>query len=343
MGTTKNPFANIPAPGPFTQAAWKQSWDEIWQSKFRQNQLDLEGGQYINAPPEWGLPKGARLLARHEGDPRYRYSLVLQIGSGVAALNGNKEFKEARRSLITEYMNKGFDTIRLSATEWKEIVSLEERKYKEMPFPFTHEVLEDFCCEMDDGGYLIFRKSHLAPFEIQGRRIVPKVDSLVEVGKGKLALSGLGLICLVENKVYGLVTYILGNIAEDDYQTYVRSAYTYFYAQWAFHACPERIIEVASDEDPFAAKKTTVSKPKTAQKARKPSSGPKIAHIARRIYLRTPDKEEVLRKMERRCQCWYVRGHLRKLPKTGQTVFVHGYFKGPEREKAQSRKTVYVY
>ena len=304
--------------------------------------LESYNSQYrtVEAPAEYNLPKGARIIVGIVGKPKGDIPLSYIDLTKLRTLKG---VQKARHSLINDCGE--FDCVRLSNEEWREVMQLEDEHRRELPLPFTKEALSrGFVIETEDDEMMIYRRSQLEPFTHGDLEIIPMVDSMIKTDGGGIILSGIGFVSSVKGKLYGFAVYSFGKIDPSLIRGFSISLYGYFRAQWLFHICPQRIIDIpAGEEDPFEPTTEEHNKAvKSPAKPRKPSEHPSRVTIARRIYLSDAKKMRRLKKMERRCLCWHVRGHWRTT-KTGKKVWIEGYFKGPNRDKATSTKKIYVY
>ncbi len=296
--------------------------------------------RYIDAPTEYGLPQGAKFVTSVKGQPTKDYPLSY---IDLSQLRTWKGVQNARHSLIKDF--EQFDCLRLTDDEWHEVMQLEDEHRRELPLPFVKEALDrGFFIETEADEIMIFRRTKLEPFEYGNREIIPMVDSMIKPENGGIMLSGIGFVSIIKNKLYSLVVYSFGKIDSALIQNFAVSMYGYFRAQWIFHVCPQRLIEIpAGENDPF--EPTVEEQADTAKSPAKPRSfgdRPARVTIARRIYLNDAKKTKRLKKMERHCLCWHVRGHWRTT-KAGKKVWIEGYFKGPDRSKADAKTKIYVY
>jgi hypothetical protein len=170
------------------------------------------------------------------------------------------------------------------------------------------------------------------------------VDALINNERGRTTLFGLGLIN-VEEDIYMVAVYWFGNVDKQYHANAVNALDGYFYAQWAFHVCPERIIEVFPGEpDPFEEGEEEEKEEAPKSRKRVESTRPHRATIGRKIYVRDPlsSKKSGTREIEHHCRCWYVHGFMRKY-KNGKQVWVNGYYKGPDRDIPAARRHVKDY
>ena len=285
--------------------------------------------KYILAPipQDYPLPAKGKLILR-EKDDEDPTPYVTVICDMTPAFQRN-DIRRARQNLIDN--SQSFDYVSLSDDEWGDLIDREIEKRDNLPIPYYHEALRDFTIYSDDGVILPFCRSNLPRIKYNGYDIIPVVDTLVNCERNQLLLFGLGLMN-IEEDIYQVTIYWFGNVKSDYHDNVVRTLLGYFYAQWAFHTCPERIIEVRpGDPDPFEEESSTEKKPRKDY-ARRPSQ----ASIARKIYIRDYPSDKK-RAIERRCRCWYVHGFMRTY-KNGKQVWIDGYFKGPDRDNPNARQ-----
>ena len=293
----------------------------------------------VTIPEDYPVSVKGKLALRKRGD-KDPAPLVAVICDMSPAFRRD-DFRNARRKLIDE--EDTFDHVALDRQEWRDLINREVDHIKDLPIPFYREALQDFTVRMGDGSIIPFRRSDLPRIKYNGRDIIPLVDSLISTERNRTTLFGLGLIG-VEEDIYMVAVYWFGNVAEQYHRNVVNALSGYFYAQWAFHACPERIIEVSPGEpDPFEEGEEEEA-PKSRKRAK--STRPHRIAIGRTIYVREYplySGKGGSRKFERHCRCWYVRGFMRTYHKTGKQVWVHGYFKGPDRDNPAARSHVKDY
>lgn len=290
--------------------------------------------KYILAPIPEDYPahiKG-RLILR-EKDDIDAAPFVTIISDMTRAFKRN-DIRCARQNVLN--CTETVDHITLTDQEWRDLVRRESKNRDNLPLPYYHEALQNFTIRGDDGAIIPFCRSSLPRINYNGYDIIPLVDSIIEDGGGYETLFGIGLIN-VEEDLYQVTVYWFGDVNPECYDNVVKILSGYFYAQWAFHTCPERIIEVKpGDPDPFEDNES--SEPAESKKPRSGSPRkPSKASIARKIYIRDfPSNKK--RAIERRCRCWYVHGFMRTYRKTGKQVWVEGYFKGPDRDDPTARQ-----
>ena len=288
--------------------------------------------KYILAPIPSDYPvaiKG-RLITREKGntDPAPFVTVICDM---TQAFKRN-DIRRAHQNLLDNVDN--LDHVTLTDDEWEDLVNREVKNRNHLPLPYYHEALQDFTICMEDGTIIPFCRSSLPRIKYNDYDIIPMVDTLINCEYKKTLLFGLGLIN-VEEDIYQVAIYWFGNVDPDYHGNIVGILHDYFYAQWAFHTCPERIIEVKpGDPNPFEGEDEP-AKPSKPHKNydRKPSS----ASIARKIYIRDFPSDGK-RTIERRCRCWYVHGFMRTYRKTGKQVWIEGYFKGPDRDNPAARQ-----
>lgn len=289
-----------------------------------------------NIPEDYSIPAKGKLILRERGDddPAPFVTVICDMTPAFK----REDIRNARRKLIDE--EDSFDHLALNDQEWKDLVNREAERIKDLPIPFYHEALQNFTVRTEDGSVIPFRRSELPRIKYNGYDIVPMVDAFINTERGRTTLFGLGLIN-IEEDIYQVAVYWFGNVNSRYHDNVVSILSGYFYAQWAFHACPERVIEVFPGEpDPFEEE----SAPKPAKKA--DSKRPHRTAIGRRIYVREYplySSKGGSREFERRCRCWYVHGYMRTNHKTGKQTWINGYFKGPDRDIPAARRHVKDY
>ena len=294
--------------------------------------------ELVTIPEDYPVPVKGKLALRKRGDkdPAPLVSVLCDMSSAFK----RDDVHNAKRELIDE--EDTFDHVALNDQEWEDLVSREAERIKDLPMPFYHEALQNFTVRMEDGSIIPFRRSELPRITYNGYDIVPMVDALINNERGRTTLFGLGLIN-VEEDIYMVTIFWFGNVNKQYHANVVNALDGYFYAQWAFHVCPERIIEVFPGEpDPF--EEGEEEAPSKSRK-RAESTRPHRCICGRKIYVREyslSSKKSGSREFERRCRCWYVHGFMRTY-KTGKQVWVNGYFKGPDRDIPAARRHVKDY
>jgi len=145
-----------------------------------------------------------------------------------------KVVKEARRKLMSE--KDSYEHMVLSDNDWLELIKLETERSNELPMPFYHEALQSFTIHEEDGFEMSFCRSRLPRIRYNDYDIMPVVDCLMKVNSGQPMLLGLGFI---DDEVgfYQIAMYWFGSIDKRYHEDVVGALTSYFYAQWAFHAC----------------------------------------------------------------------------------------------------------
>ena len=299
------------------------------------NQRKMAYARYDNfilapIPEDYPVAVKGKLILREKEDTDAA-PFVTVICDVTEAFNRN-DIRRARQNVLN---NTGtFDHVALSDTEWQDLIHRESKNRRDLPLPYYHEALQDFTIRWDDGTIIPFCRSSLPRIYYNDYDIIPLVDSIINCDDNYKMLFGLGLIN-VEADLYQVAIYWFGNVDANYHDNVVRILDGYFYAQWAFHTCPERIIEVnPGDPNPFGDEEPARTEPKKPRKdsSRKPSK----ASIGRKIYIREFPSDKK-RAIERRCRCWYVHGFMRTL-KTGKRVWIKGHFKGPDRNDPAARQ-----
>ncbi len=295
----------------------------------------------VTIPEDYPVSVKGKLALRERGDKDP--APLVMVMCDMSSAFGREDVHNARRGLIRE--EDSFDHVVLSNQEWRDLVNREAEHIKDLPMPFYHEALQNFTVRMEDGSIIPFRRSELPRITCNnGRDIVPMVDAFINTERGRTILFGLGLINVEEDiDIYMVAVYWFGNVDKQYHANAVNALDGYFYAQWAFHACPERIIEVSPGEpEPFEEGEEAEA-PKSRK--RPESTRPHRTAIGRKIYVcNSPlsSKKSSTRKIERHCRCWYVHGFMRTY-KNGKQVWVRGYFKGPDRGNPAARSHVKDY
>ena len=290
-------------------------------------------------PDDYPVTINGKLILNERDDPNPTpFPCVLR---DMTPAFDRKAVKEARRKLIKEM--DSFEHLMLSADDWAQLIDLETERAEKIPMPFYHEALQNFTACFDDDFAIPFRRSELPRIKYNGYDIVPMVDCLITVSGNQPLLFGIGLID-VELDIHQVAMYWFGGVNERHHETIVDILTTYFYSQWAFHTCPERVIEVRPGEpDPFDNQPEPVSVLQPSKK--QPSDRPHRVSVGRKIYVREyPSYSgDGSREYERHCRCWYVHGFMRTNHKTGKQTWINGYFKGPDRDIPAARRHVKNY
>ncbi len=283
----------------------------------------------VSAWPELNLPKGSQIAIREKDDDTVApYMVVL---SDMTKAFQKSDIRKARRSLIDE--QDTFDHLILTNEEWAELVDRENANIDTIPAPFYHEALKNFVIrDYNDNEVLPFRRSQLPRIKCNGYDILPLVDTLLASDNGQTQLFCIGLVGEEDDNIYQVGLFWFGDVPSEYHDTIVEIIYGYFYAQFAFHVCPERIIEVKPDDpDPF--EEVDISPRPQSSAPRKPGR----TTIARKIYIRDYPQSRKGRGINRQCRCWYVHGFMRTC-KSGKQVWIEGYFKGPDRNNPAARQ-----
>ena len=280
-------------------------------------------------PEDYPVPVKGKLILREKDDTNA--APFVTIISDMTPAFKRPDIRQARQNIIDT--EDSLDYVTLTDEEWKDLINKESSKLNELPLPFYHEALRDFTIRTEEGDVVPFCRSKLPRIKYNDYDIVPMVDCLINNERGQAVLFGLGLIN-VEEDIYQVAVYWFGNVKSSYHDNIVDILDSYFYAQWAFHACPERVIEVRpGDPDPFEEEEPAEPKRPRKNTEYKPSK----TSIARKIYIRDYPAGK-RRAIERRCRCWYVHGYMRTYRKTGKQVWVEGYFKGPDRDDPTARQ-----
>lgn len=280
-------------------------------------------------PEDYPVAVKGKLILREKDD--IDAAPFVTIISDMTPAFKRSDVRRARQDIIRN--EDSFDHVTLTDNEWKDLVSREANKRNELPPPYYHEALRDFTIRMEDGDVIPFCRSKLPRIKYNDYDIIPMVDSLINNERGQTTMFGLGLIN-VEEDIYQVAVYWFGNVSSSYHENIVNILLGYFYAQWAFHACPERVIEVRpGDPNPFEEDTAATPERSHTHAQQKPSK----TSIARTIYIRDYPAGK-RRAIERRCRCWYVHGYMRTYRKTGKQVWVEGYFKGPDRDDPTARQ-----
>lgn len=287
---------------------------------------------YILVPawPELNLPSGAQIAVREKDDDTVApYIIVLQ---DMTQAFQRSDIRKARRTLMEEQYT--FDHLVLTDDEWEALVELENANLDKIPAPFYHEALDSFMIQDEKNAIFPFRRSQLPRIKYNGYDILPLVDTLMDNESGQTLLFCIGLANSEADNIYQVALFWFGNVSQRYHSNVVGLIYGYFHAQYAFHVCPERVIEVKPDDpDPFAPNKEPTPRSESSS-SRKPGR----ATIARTIYIRDYPQPTSGRIINRKCRCWYVHGFMRTYRKTGKQVWIKGYFKGPDRDNPSARQ-----
>lgn len=294
----------------------------IWlMEKYRDYELRMLPAGFITK-------SSTHLLYRKKGDSS---PVVIPLGN-VTGIFQNKAVHDARQRLqdgIDRY-----DYVSLSEDQWTDLLEKEEKLIDALPTPFSYEALQDFCISINTNSVpLVFQKTKLEATTWQGQKLYPLVDCAIGVDrKQRLQAGGIGLLELEGKDLYQIAYYWMLEIPERLIPDVVQTISSYFVVQNAFHICPERIVEVKTDGANLQ-EDTTPGEKKTKTK----SSHPNKSTMHRTIYLRDIEERHTGRKFDYQCECWYVRGFWRKL-KSGQKVWIEGYYKGRRRNDETARK-----
>ncbi len=286
-------------------------------------------------PEDYPITAKGRIILRERGDTDPAPYVTLL--SDMTPAFSRSAMREARRKLIEE--EDTFDHVAISDDEWDQLVNREAEQLKTLPLPFYHEALQNFTLRTDDGSVIPFRRSELPRIKYNGYDIVPLVDCFINTDYNRTTLFNIGIIN-IEEDIYQVCIFWFGHVDPRYHGNIVNILHGYFYTQWAFHTCPERVIEVrAGEPDPFGDEDSAESKP-----AKPSSNRPHRAAIGRKIYIREyPRYTGGSRDFERRCRCWYVHGFMRTNHKTGKQTWIEGYFKGPDRNIPAARRHIKDY
>ena len=278
-------------------------------------------------PAELKIATGKHLLFRKKGDTS---PAVIVLGNVMNFFPGNAVRNASQR--LKDGIDR-YDYVTLSSDQWEELKELEDGQFDIVPTPFSYEALKDFCLTVDGGSTpLVFQRSQLDVIKWQGHTLHPLVDCAIGIDKKKrLQLGGIGLFELERGALYQVAYYWMLDIPDRLIPEVVQTISSYFIAQNAFHVCPERIIEVKTDS-PDPQTNETLSDKKT----KATSAHPNKATMRRTIYLRDAASQPTGRKFDYQCECWYVRGFWRQL-KSGQRVWIEGYYKGRKRNDETAR------